>query len=85
MLPVTRYAAQTFVIPHQSRLFVFSDGTCEIGRPDGSMLDQAGFEEILSRPVPAGASELERLLAFVRETHGEETLEDDFSIMKLEF
>jgi serine phosphatase RsbU (regulator of sigma subunit) len=84
MLPVTRYAAQTFVIPHQSRLFVFSDGTCEIGRPDGSMLDQAGFEEILSRPVPAGACELERLLAFARETHGAETLEDDFSIMKLE-
>jgi len=85
MLPVTRYAAQTFVIPRQSRLFVFSDGTCEIGRPDGSMLDQAGFEEILSRPLPAGASELERLLACVREVHGEETLEDDFSIMKLEF
>ena len=84
MLPVTRYAAQTFVIPRESRLFVFSDGTCEIGRPDGSMLDQKGFEEILSRPVPAGVSELERLLACVREMHGEETLEDDFSIMKLE-
>ena len=85
MLPVTRYVAQTFVIPRESRLFVFSDGTCEIGRPDGSMLDQQGFEEILSRPVAAGASELERLLACVREMHGEETLEDDFSIMKLEF
>ena len=85
MLPITRYVAQTFVIPHESRLFVFSDGTCEIGRPDGSMLDQKGFEEILSRPVPAGSSELERLLAMVREMHGQETLEDDFSIMKLEF
>jgi hypothetical protein len=35
--------------------------------------------------VPDVASELERSPAFARATHGEETLEDDFSIMKLEF
>ena len=85
MLPVTRYVAQTFVIPPRSRLFVFSDGTFEIGRPDGSMLDFEGFQEILARPVSPGVCELDRLLAFARQTHGQESLEDDFSIMKLEF
>jgi serine phosphatase RsbU (regulator of sigma subunit) len=85
MLPVTRYAAQTFVIPRQSRLFIFSDGTFEIGRPDGSMLEFETFQEVLAQPVCDGRSELESLLEFARRTHGEETLEDDFSIMKLEF
>ena len=85
MLPTVRYASQTFTIPRQSRLYIFSDGTFEIGRPDGTMLEFEAFQEALARPISAGHSELERLLEFARRTRGEETLEDDFSIMKLAF
>ena len=79
MLPVARYQGHSCVLPRPSRLFVFSDGTFEIGRTDGTMLDYAAFQQTLA------SGTLDELLAFARRTHGQETLEDDFSIMRLEF
>ncbi len=66
-----------------ARLFLFSDGVYEITRPDGDMLEFEAFEEVLTRPVPEGASELEELLHFVRDVQGSEELDDDFSIIKM--
>jgi serine phosphatase RsbU (regulator of sigma subunit) len=85
MLPTFRYTGYSCEIRPPFRLYVFSDGTFEISRPDGSMLDFAEFQQALVEPAPEGGSELERLLEFARRTRGEATLEDDFSIMKLEF
>ena len=47
------------------------------------MLDFGEFLDVLAAPVAAGTSELDRLLDFVRGTHGPGSLEDDFSIVKL--
>jgi len=83
ILPIAKYTGYSCVIPRASRLFLFSDGTFEIGRPDGTMLEYEAFQQLLCAPDTAGI--LQDVLQFARRTHGEETLEDDFSIVKLEF
>jgi hypothetical protein len=55
----------------------------EITRPDWTILEFEAFEEILTRAVPEGSSELQELLHFARDVHGSEELDDDFSIIKM--
>jgi hypothetical protein len=52
-------------------------------RPDGTMLEFEDFEEILTRAVPEGASELEELLHFAQNVNGSKNLDDDFSVIKM--
>jgi sigma-B regulation protein RsbU (phosphoserine phosphatase) len=81
--PAARYGDEHCNLQSPARLFVFSDGTYEITRPDGSMLAFSDFAEVLARPVPEGQSELDRLLDFARDMHGPGVLEDDFTIIAL--
>jgi phosphoserine phosphatase RsbU/P len=82
-LPDPIYENREVILPSPSRLFIFSDGAYEIMRPDGTMLESEEFEEILTRPVPEGASELQELLRLAQEFHGSKELDDDFSILKV--
>jgi serine phosphatase RsbU (regulator of sigma subunit) len=81
--PAARYQEQQCSLPSPARLFVFSDGAYEIHRPDGSLLDYSDFSEILALPGRDGQSELDRLLEWARETHGDSVLEDDFTIVRM--
>lgn len=81
--PTATYRSEECRLSAPSRLFLFSDGTFEIGKTDGVMLEFGEFLEVLGAPVAAGESELDRLLDFVRAVHGPGPLEDDFSIIKL--
>jgi serine phosphatase RsbU (regulator of sigma subunit) len=83
MLSTARYRCEERILFSPARLFLFSDGVYEIHRPDGSMLEDAAFEEVITRAAPEGRSELDELLKFAREVHGTEVLEDDFSIIKM--
>jgi serine phosphatase RsbU (regulator of sigma subunit) len=83
IVPNASYACNECLLPSLSRLFLFSDGTFEIGKPDGTMLEFDAFLDVLSAPVAPGECELDRLLGFVRGVHGPGPLEDDFSIIKL--
>jgi sigma-B regulation protein RsbU (phosphoserine phosphatase) len=83
ILPDFPYASKECTIAGPARLFLFSDGAYEIVRPDGSILEFEAFEEILTRAVPEGSSELQELLQFARDVHGSEELDDDFSIIKM--
>ena len=80
--PIVRYKNNECVLPRPSRLFLFSDGTFEIARPDGSMLDDATFRQALCSPHVAAS--LDALLDYARRVHGQDALEDDFSVMKIE-
>jgi serine phosphatase RsbU (regulator of sigma subunit) len=82
-LPDAPYVSEECTLAGPARLFLFSDGVYEIMRPDGTLLDFEAFEEVLTRAVPEGASELEELLHFARDVHGSEVLDDDFSIVKM--
>jgi serine phosphatase RsbU (regulator of sigma subunit) len=83
MLPDVSYEQRERTLVAPARLFLFSDGVHEISRPDGSMQKFDVFEDALERAVPDGKSELDELLRLAREIHGTETLEDDFSIIKM--
>ncbi|HEY2254775.1 MAG TPA: SpoIIE family protein phosphatase [Variovorax sp.] len=81
--PAARFQEQQCTLQSPARLFVFSDGTYEITRPDGSMMEFSAMAEILARPIRDGQSELDALLAYARDAHGPGVLEDDFTIMKM--
>jgi serine phosphatase RsbU (regulator of sigma subunit) len=83
ILPEAAYESKECTLAGPARLFLFSDGAYEIMRPDGTMLEFEDFEEVLTRAVPEGASELEELLKFARDVHGSGDLDDDFSIIKM--
>ncbi len=67
-----------------SRLYVFSDGVYEVESPDGIMWNLDGLGEFLAPPAPAG-EELDALYAFVRRMRGSDVLEDDFSLVRIDF
>lgn len=83
-VPGMVYASQECEIAPGSRLFVLCDGTYEIKRPDGSMID---FEEFTAFMAEHGAEPngLEKLLSWVKELRGGQPLEDDFSIVRVKF
>jgi sigma-B regulation protein RsbU (phosphoserine phosphatase) len=69
-----------------ARLYVISDGTFEVSRPDGAMMALEDLEAFLAAQPPGdGAADLDRLLAHLRAGHGADALDDDFSIVRLAF
>jgi phosphoserine phosphatase RsbU/P len=83
ILPDFSYTSHECTLAGPARLFLFSDGAYEITRPDGTLLEFEAFEEVLTRAVPDGTSELQELLHFAQEVNGSKDLDDDFSIMKI--
>lgn len=72
-----------------ARLYVVSDGTFEIRRPDGSMWPTAEFHQLVAEtarrtPDGGGAADLDALFAHVKSLHGPGSLEDDFSIVRFD-
>lgn len=83
-MPGLTYQSELTPVPAGSRLFVLCDGTYEIKRTDDSMIDYAEFLDFI-RENGARPDALERLLAWVRDLRGGQPLEDDFSIVRIEF
>ena len=83
ILPDFVYECHESTLASPARLFLFSDGAYEVTRPDGDMMELEDFEDVLTRAVPEGASELDELLRFARDFHGSEEMDDDFSIIKM--
>lgn len=69
-----------------ARLYVISDGTFEVSRADGAMMELEALEAFLAAQPPAdGAADLDALLAHLHAEHGDGPLDDDFSIVRLAF
>ncbi|SCK46473.1 Serine phosphatase RsbU, regulator of sigma subunit [Variovorax sp. HW608] len=83
IMPAARYQEEACTLQAPARLFVFSDGTYEITRPDGSMQPFSVMSDLLARPVAQGRSELDELLASARDAHGPGALDDDFTIIRM--
>jgi sigma-B regulation protein RsbU (phosphoserine phosphatase) len=83
-MPDMTYASQSVEIAPGSRLLVLCDGTYEIKRPDGTMIEFEDFTAFM-REHGAKPDGLEKLLTWVRDLRGGEPLEDDFSIVRIEF
>ena len=80
--PVASYSTETVPVPPRSRLYLFSDGAYEIDRPGKEMMTYDEFGKLLSEKR---FSELDAILAEVRNQHGDNLLEDDFSLVSFEF
>jgi sigma-B regulation protein RsbU (phosphoserine phosphatase) len=84
-MPGTVYQTFERTLPPAAQLYVLSDGTYEIARPDGSTGQLAELEQFLAAaPAAAAGPELDGLHSHVKKVHGPGPLDDDFSIMRLD-
>ncbi len=72
-------------VPRGSSLFIYSDGAFEIHKPDGGEWKFQEFVDFMSRSRRSEVPPLELLLAEVRQLKGSDQLDDDFSIVQVDF
>ncbi len=83
--PQVDYEGAETCVSAKSRLYLFSDGVYEVDRPDGTMWSFEELQDYLSRPVPEPGTEIDALYKTLQEMHSNEILDDDFSLMRLDF
>ena len=79
------YSTTTVDLDKFARLLVYSDGVYEIQKPDGNMWQHAEFAEFITGLRAEGEAVGDRLLAHVQQLGGSTILEDDFSILEIQF
>lgn len=80
-----KFEPQTVKLDAEAKLFIFSDGVYEIGKPDGNMWEWEDFRALMAKPAGDGAGDMDRLLEHVRGLHGAVSLDDDFTIIEVRF
>jgi sigma-B regulation protein RsbU (phosphoserine phosphatase) len=84
-MPGSRYQAQSCEIPPGSRFFLFCDGAYEITRPDGKICTFDDLAQLLGH-FPANACiDLDAVVARIRDLRGPFPLEDDLSLVTIQF
>ena len=78
------YQAQSCHVPPGAQLLVLCDGCYEIRDAVGQMMEFDEFEKFM-RADGTQPDGLEKLLNWVRERHGDGPLDDDFSIVRIQF
>ena len=84
-MPDMPYESRSLEVPGTARLFVFSDGVYEVSRPDDTMWTFPEFRDFLVNRTDGEGSEVEALYRHIKQMHGEAALEDDFSMLKVNF
>jgi PAS domain S-box-containing protein len=79
MMPQAAFPSARMKVPAGAELYLFSDGVYEIMRPDGSWQSWGEFASFLREKRPS----IEEIVAGMREMHGVEEFEDDFSLLTL--
>jgi serine phosphatase RsbU (regulator of sigma subunit) len=85
MMPGVRFRSAEAVLPVDSRLVLFSDGAFEFMTPDGVQRGLPDFLALLDGPPMPGPGTADRLLRAVREAARPGPLDDDASILSLDF
>jgi PAS domain S-box-containing protein len=80
VVPDLKYPSARMEIPAGADLYLFSDGVYEIARPDGTWQSWGEFSSYLQQDRPP----IETIVRRMREMHGVEDFEDDFSLLKME-
>jgi len=83
--PATEFRSESCTVQPGSRLYVFSDGAYEIPRTDGRTAQLPDLLQQLDQPVSTGGSKLDDLVKWARTIGGQAPLEDDMSILEVEF
>ena len=84
-MPTSRYTSQSCEIPAGSRLFLFCDGAYEITLPDGRVYTLDEFAALLGQ-LPADAPvDLDAVVSQIQQIGGSSKLEDDLSLIAIQF
>ena len=83
--PAAEYRNESRGIRRGSRLYVFSDGAYEITRPDGKLLQLSDLITQLAQPTSANRSKLDQVMEWATAMRGGASLEDDLSLLQIEF
>lgn len=84
-MPNSRYTSQSCEIPSGSRLFVFCDGVYEITLPDGRTYTLDEFTGLLGKLPVDVPVDLDAIIAQIRHLRGSNELEDDLSLIAIQF
>jgi sigma-B regulation protein RsbU (phosphoserine phosphatase) len=83
--PAAEYRNESREVSCGSRLYVFSDGAYEISRPDGRLLQLSDLITQLAQPSSANRPKLDQVMEWAIEMRGGTSLEDDLSLLQIEF
>lgn len=81
MLPFENSAVE---LPAFARLLIYSDGAVEVGEPGGKVYSQNDFNAFVAEMGPQEAM-LDRTLERARKLRGSDVLNDDCSVMRIDF
>jgi sigma-B regulation protein RsbU (phosphoserine phosphatase) len=84
-MPGSRYPAQTCEIAPGSRLFLFCDGAYEITMEDGQVYTLDKFTRLLGKLPTDITIDLDHVVEKIRSLRGSHPLEDDLSIVAIQF
>lgn len=85
VFPEPVFESSSVKVEAGSRLYLFSDGTYEIDRPNASMMTHEEFSMILKKPVSGKITKLETVVSEVRRQQQKDSFSDDFSLIEFTF
>ncbi len=84
-MPASKYTALSCEVAPGSRLFLFCDGAYEITLPDGRIYTLDEFAALLARLPTDAPVDLDAIVAQIRQLRGSDELEDDLSLIAIQF
>jgi sigma-B regulation protein RsbU (phosphoserine phosphatase) len=78
------YSSATRIVPPNSKLLVLCDGTYEVKKPDGNMLEFSEFKAFM-KSNGAAPDVFKKLLDWLHSMNGPGPLDDDFSLIRILF
>ncbi|MBD2414510.1 regulator [Nostoc calcicola FACHB-389] len=84
-LPDVEFENAVFEIKENSTLYIFSDGAYEIQQPDGKILGLDAFINLLTTCSQTNICNLNQLLANILSFNAQNNLDDDLSLVKVNF
>jgi sigma-B regulation protein RsbU (phosphoserine phosphatase) len=83
--PGLRYENREVTLEPGSRVYLFSDGVYEVEPPEGPMWTLEQLGAWLTEHVSPDGSEIDRLYAHLQDMKQDQVLDDDFSVLRLDF
>jgi sigma-B regulation protein RsbU (phosphoserine phosphatase) len=84
-MPDIHFQNAAFDVGENSTLYIFSDGAYEINQPDGNIWGIDAFIDLLINHSQKNISDLNQVLAQIMAFNGKPNLDDDLSLLKVNF
>ncbi|MDZ8187426.1 MAG: SpoIIE family protein phosphatase [Nostoc sp. ChiSLP02] len=84
-LPEVEFEDAIVDVKENSMLYIFSDGAYEINQPDGTILGLDNFIYLLTKYSRKDICNLNQILANIFSLNAQDNLDDDFSLVKVNF